>query len=331
METPNPLAQVMRRHPLFFFYLMAYSFAWLAWLPHVLSQKGWPLEPLHLTPIADLLVPLGPFVGPTLSAFIMTGVTEGEAGIGRLWHRYVLWHVGFLWYLFVLIGIPALTLLSILVLPGAIAAFRAPAPGFVIAYLVSYVMGFILGGPLGEEPGWRGFALPRWQQRSGPLVGTLLSGVLWGLWHFPLFLVLGYNGAGTGFVGISIPFAEFVISTAAFAVIWTWVFNNTRGSLLLVMLLHASYNTASSVFLVGLFPSFARHAPVLQSLYIVRIVVALLIILATRGHLSYQRYQREMASSVPGIDEEQEHRSRHSSEVSHLSPSTGPERDRPSP
>jgi uncharacterized protein len=314
MHTSHRLAQVMRHHPLFFFYLMAYVFAWLVWLPHVLSQKGWPLESFHLTPIADLLVPLGSFVGPTLSAFIMTGVTEGKAGIGRLWHRYVLWRVGFLWYLFVLIGIPTLSLLSIFVLPGAIAAFRAPAPSFVITYLVSYVGVLLLGGPLGEEPGWRGFALPRWQQRSGPLVGTLLLGVLWGFWHFPLLLVLGYNGAGTGFVGISIPLAEFVISTVAFAVIWTWVFNNTRGSLLLVMLLHASLNTAINVFSAGLFSPFARHAPVQQSLDIVMIVVALLIILATRGRLSYQRYQRETAPPVPGTDEEQEHRSRNSPE-----------------
>ena len=99
------------------------------------------------------------------------------------------------------------------------------------------------------------------------------------------------------------------------AQVWTWVFNKTRGSLLLVMLLHASLNTASNVFLVRLFPlSFTRHAPVQQSLDIVMIVVALLIILATRGRLSYQRYQRETAPPVPGTDEEQEHRSRHSSE-----------------
>jgi ABC-type sugar transport system permease subunit len=120
---------------------------------------------------------------------------------------------------------------------------------------------------------------------------------------------------GFGSIRVRIPFAEFVISTVAFAVIWTWVFNNTRGSLLLVMLLHASLNTASNVFLLRLFPlSFAMHAPVQQSLDIVMIVVALLIILATRGRLSYQCYQREMAYPVPGTDEEQEHRSRNSSE-----------------
>jgi membrane protease YdiL (CAAX protease family) len=309
MAPANRLSQVMRRHPLFFFYLMAYAFSWLAWLPLVLSQEGRPLSSFHTTLIWVIIVTISSTLaafGPTLSAFIMTGITEGKSGIGCLLRRYVLWRVGFQWYLFVLIGIPALILLSILVLPGAIAAFRAPAPGFVITYLVSYVVIFILGGPLGEEPGWRGFALPRWQQRSGPLVGTLFLGVLWGLWHLPLFLTPGYNGAGTGFVGISIPFIEFVIGITALAVIFTWVFNNTRGSLLLVMLLHASFNTAFNTFLLRLFPSLPGHSPVFQSLYIVLIVVALLIILATRGRLSYQRYQRETALPAPVTDREQE-------------------------
>ena len=305
MAHSNRLSQVMRRHPLFFFYLMTYAFAWLAWLPLILSQEGRPLSPLHRTLIVVLISDLTLFV-PTLSAFIMTNLTEGKSGNGRLRRRYVLWHVGFWWYLFVLIGFPALIVLSILVLPGAIAVFRAPAPGFVFTYLVNYVLFFILGGPLGEEPGWRGFALPRWQQRSGPLVGTLILGVLWGLWRLPLFLIPGYDGAGTSFAGISIPFIEFLISITALSVIVTWVFNNTRGSLLLVMLLLTSLYTAFNTFLARLFPSLPGHAPVYQSSYIVMIVVALLIILATRGRLSYQRYQRETALSAPLPDREQE-------------------------
>jgi hypothetical protein len=137
-------------------------------------------------------------------------------------------------------------------------------------------------------------------------VGTLILGVLCGLWGIPLFLIPGYNGAGTSFVGISIPFIEFVIGVTALAVIVTWVFNNTRGSLLLAMLLIASSNTAFNTFLLRLFPSLPGHAPVFQSLYIVLIVVALLIILATRGRLSYQHYQRETALTAPLPDREQE-------------------------
>jgi CAAX protease family protein len=129
-----------------------------------------------------------------------------------------------------------------------------------------------------------------------------------------LFLIPEYNGAGTNFVGISIPFIECIIGLTATAVIVTWVFNNTRGSLLLAMLLIASSNTAFNTFLLRLFPSLPGHAPVFQSLYIVLIVVALLIILATRGRLSYQRYQHETALTAPVPDREQEPRTPGTSE-----------------
>jgi membrane protease YdiL (CAAX protease family) len=301
MALAHRLSQVMRRHPLFFFYLMAYAFSWLTWLPLVLSQDGLRLWPFHM-PLWNT-IGVGTLLGPMLSAFIVTGITEGKPGIDRLLSRFILWRVQLRWYLFVLLGMPALVLLSILVLPGTIAAFPAPAPTFVLVYLVNYIVTFIFGGALGEETGWSGFALPRWQQRSGPLVGTLILGVLWGLWHFPLFLIPGNMGAGTGFVGIGIPFVESVIAFTVGAAIFTWVFNNTRGSLLLVMLLFASIDTAGRMF-GTFFPSLPGNSPVRQSWDIVVVVVALLIILATRGRLSYQRYLRETALPAPVTDQE---------------------------
>lgn len=288
----NSLSQVMRRHPLFFFFLMAFGFTWLYEVPI--------FGLLHL-PHFPWIFP-ATFLGPTVSAFIMTALTEGKPGMLRLLRRYVLWRVGIPWYLFALLGIPALVLLGTIVLPGAVAAFRAPALSFVIVYLVNYVVIFFLDGPLGEEPGWRGFALPRLQQGSGPLVGTLMLGVLWGLWHLPLFLFIpGYNGAGTGFVGILIPFVAFIVgTTTALSVIITWVFNNARGSLLLAMLIYASFNTTYGVVLPKLFPSLP--AIPLANLNIALIGMALLVIVATRGRLSYQRYQRETALPAPGTD-----------------------------
>lgn len=270
------LPQLMRRHPLFFYFLIAYAVTWGFGLLFIVL--------LHLPPNLWLILPL--IAGPTVSAFIMAAVTEGKAGMGRLLRRYVLWRVGVPWYLLVLVGIPALLLLSILVLPGGMATVRH----LVLIYPVGYIVTLFTGGPLFEEPGWRGFALPRLQQRFGPLVGTLMLGALWGLWHLPMFLVPGFNGAGTDFVGISIPFVEFVIGTTAMAVIFTWVFNNTRGSLLLAILLHTSLDAAT--------PTFANPL-VFSMLYVVFVVVALLIIVATRGRLSYERYQRETELPAP--------------------------------
>ena len=137
-------------------------------------------------------------------------------------------------------------------------------------------------------------------------MGTLLLGVLWGLWHLPLFLLIpGYNGAGTSFVGILIPFVAFVISVIGMAVLFTWVFNNTRGSILLAILLHASINTAPAMLLL-LFPSLKVTVLFSLSLLLVWIVVGVLIIAATRGRLSYQRYLRETAIPAPLTGRKQE-------------------------
>jgi uncharacterized protein len=280
----NHLPQVMRRHPLFFFFLIVFGLAWVYELIILVL--------LHLPPL-PWLVP-AELVGPTLSAFLMTALTQGRPGVLRLLRHYALWRVPLRWYLFTLLGIPALLLCNLLVLPEAVAAFRLPTPAFVLSYLMSYVIIFLVGGPLLEEVGWRGFALPRLQERSGPLVGTLLLGGLWSLWHLPLFLIPGYNGAGSGFLGISIPFVLFAISTTGLAFIITWVFNHTRGSLLLAMVLHASNNTANNQ-LPTLFPSF----PVTPLAYVVLIVVALLIIVATWGRLGYDRNLRETALPLP--------------------------------
>jgi membrane protease YdiL (CAAX protease family) len=197
----------------------------------------------------------------------------------------------------VLIGLPVLVLLCYLAVPGAMASFQAPAPTFALRYLVGYVLILLLGGPLGEEPGWRGLALPRLQQCCGSLVGSLVLGVLWGLWHLPaFFLIPGYNGAGSGFVGIISAFIPYVIATMALAIIYTWISNNTRGSLFLAILFHASFNSAGSMFATFFPPAISESllAQVIEEGVFVG--VALLLIVATRGQLSYQHLLRETES-----------------------------------
>ncbi len=300
----NRLVQLLRRYPLVFYFLLAFGFTWA----YELTVYRALLTPGYSLRVA--LLDLGWTLGPTLAAYLMTAVTRGRAGILQLLRRYVLWRVGIPWYLLVLLGVPALLLIAVLPLPGALSAFRLPALSFWPSYLVLYLLFLVAEGPLGEEPGWRGFALPRLEQRSGPLVGTLLLGVLWGLWHLPLFFIPGTDQyaisvVGTGFVGHLVPFGVFVIWTIALAINITWVFNNTRGSLLLAMLLHASINTAPFVLLPTLFPSPSVSTLFGLSWILVWVVVALLVIAATRGRLSYQRYLRETALPAPVTDREQ--------------------------
>src|SRR5215471_3549884 len=305
MTTSNNLSQIIRRYPLFFYFLLAFGFSWAYELTvyRVLFTPGFSLR--------GVLLDLGFTLGPTLAAFVLTAVTQGRAGILQLLRRYIIWRVGLRWYLIVLLGVPALLLIAVLPLPGALSVFRMPALSFWPAYLLFYLLFLVFEGPLGEEPGWRGFALPRLQQRCGPLVGTLLLGALWGLWHLPLFFIPGTDQyaisvVGTGFVGHLVPLGVFDIWTIALAITITWVFNNTRGSLLLAMLLHASINTAPFVLLPALFASPSLSTLFGLSWILVWVVVALLVIAATRGRLSYQRSLRETRWPSPGVDREQE-------------------------
>lgn len=273
----NRLSQHVHQHPLIFFYFLAFGWSWTV---DVLFLEAWHQPAGSVADAFRVIVP-GLIGAPTFPALIMTAITSGRAGVGRLLRRCVLWRVGWRWYLFVLAGFPAFLLLSFLLPPGAIASLREPPPLLLLSYIPALLVILLVGGPLAEEPAWRGFALPHLEQRAGPLGGTLILGALWGLWHLPLFLFTpGYNGAGTGLVGIGLPFVEFVIGEMALAVIFTWVFNNTGGSLLLTMLLHASVNTIiGTVFLTS------RGY---LSLYLAYWVIAMLLIVTTRGRLSYE-------------------------------------------
>jgi membrane protease YdiL (CAAX protease family) len=143
------------------------------------------------------------------------------------------------------------------------------------------------------------------------LVGSLLLGVLWGLWHLPLFFIPGTDWyaisvVGTGLIGHLVALGVFVIWTIALTITFTWVFNNTRGSLLPAMLLHASINVAPFVLLPALFPSPSLSTLFGLSWILVWVVVALLMIVATRGRLSYPRALLDTRRSSPGVDREQE-------------------------
>src|SRR5207247_9409965 len=149
---------LLARHPLVFYFIIAYAFTWLAaWLPFVLSEDGAGLLP-YRSPLGLYgTILLASFVGPSLSAFILSGITEGREGVGRLLRQLVLWRMGFRWYLFALIGLPAIILLSVIFLPGVLASFKGLASVAPLPMLGLFVYIFFLGVPLGEEPGWRGF------------------------------------------------------------------------------------------------------------------------------------------------------------------------------
>jgi membrane protease YdiL (CAAX protease family) len=197
------------------------------------------------------------------------------------------------WYLFALVGIPVIALLSVVVLPGALASFQglsALSP-LTLLGLFAYILFF--GGALGEEPGWRGFALPRLQSMHGPLLGSLILGALWALWHLPLFFT-PWNELTTLNVVV------FVLTTTCLAIMYTWVFNNTKGSVLMAILIHATFNW-STVPVTQLFPTsiFEDYGllPILGGFG----AFAVVLVAVTRGRLSYRPEAEPTLTDATGV------------------------------
>jgi uncharacterized protein len=274
------MKSVISRHPLLSFFVMAFLFSWIAVLPLLLNH-ALPVEPFQI---------LGALAGPTLAAVVVIAMTAGKAGLGTFFKRYVQWRAGLIWWLIVLFGaLLALTIVAALFVgPSVISEFINNIGLILPTYLIALVVGVILG-PLWEEPGWRGFALPRLQAQFGPLVGTLILGVLWALWHIP-----GYLG---GWMGAGLP--VLIVSSVAFSMIMTWVYNNTRGSILLMILLHSSSNAAISIGSKVLPTDLPASTNTL--VYggwvpaITYMVIAVAVILVTRGRLSYGRSESQAA------------------------------------
>jgi membrane protease YdiL (CAAX protease family) len=296
MTTTNPPVQsaspdkgLLARHPLISFFVLAYAFSWIAWAPWVLSEEGAGLLPFN-SPLLARALPIGIFLGPFLAAFIMTATTEGRAGIRRLLRRIVLWRVGLRWYLFAFIvafiGVPLVMTLGTILVPGGLASLQLLGPGYVLTYLLTFISVLLIGGPLGEEVGWRGFALPRMQPLHGPLVGSIILGLMWALWHLPEFMVPTWADSSGG----SSPLAmvKFCIFAIVITIILTWVFNNTKGSVLMAILVHAAIDAPFLPFSVLLGPS-----EVMNSMLLGFGALALVVVALTRGRLGYDHYLQE--------------------------------------
>jgi membrane protease YdiL (CAAX protease family) len=264
-----PMAVLLRAHPVAAFFVLAYLLSWSYWLM-VLGIMG-----------RDALAWFVPGAfGPPLAALLVTALVERWDGTRAFLRSWVQWRVGARWYVVAVVGLPALGLLVGLVSGDWSERFAGSGPSVAVTYLATLSFLVVLGGGQ-EEPGWRGFALPRLQERMGPLAASVVLGVLWGLWHLPVFiLVPGYNNAGAGAASIA---GSFLVFTAVGAVgqslLLTWLFNHTGGSVLLAVLAHASLNAAT-----GLVTGRTASMAVIMSFGVVGVVL----VFATRRTLSYQ-------------------------------------------
>jgi hypothetical protein len=190
-------------------------------------------------------LPYGPFwlVGifsPTLAALLVAGMIGGLAEIKRLLSGFTRWGIGWRWYLACTIMVLGPLALAVVWMAFGNEA-PGPASGLTPLILLGLVLYTLVSGPLAEEAGWRGFALPRLQERHGALTASVLLGVLWAFWHVPQYFVPNTT---------MIPFPIFVPQVIALAILFTWIYNNTRGSLVATVLTHFCFNF-SGAFLAG--------------------------------------------------------------------------------
>ena len=263
-------ASIAGRRPLLSFFVLAYASSWIAMLPWVLSPVGLGVLRVDVPETIMILVA----TMPTVAALIVQRLGFGYWRIltlGASLGRPLLGAVaGLALVVFVYAVAPALVLTR-----GAAGSMNwAAAPAALAAWAANPLN--LLGGPLNEEPGWRGFALPRLQARFGPTPAALVLGVLWAGWHLPLFLIQGWLGP--------LPFWGFVLLIVALSVLMTWAVNLSRGGIVTAILMHATFNASFPIF-IGLCQGQKTFGPGLP-IYVGTIVAcAVLAILVTRGRL----------------------------------------------
>jgi membrane protease YdiL (CAAX protease family) len=284
----SPARGVVARHPLLAYFSLAFLGTWLMILPLVLSREGSGLLPYSLPEAAVLLIFFGSaYAGPALAALVVTALESGRPGVRALLSRVVRWRVGIQWYAVALFSFFLVWLVAYsLVFNGAPLANLFQNGQLLLSVFIPNVILGMFFPSLGEEPGWRGFALPRLQARYGPLLATLVLGFLHSLWHLPAFF--------TPLLGPFTParFLAFLLTGMAGTFIYTWIFNHTRASILIAMLVHAASNAATQV-LVQVIPADAplsgwRQALVPDWLNAIAFgAVAVLLVVLTKGRLSY--------------------------------------------
>lgn len=284
----SPIRSVIVRYPLLAYFLLAILGTWSVLLPLFLSQTGVGLLPYEVPDLLFLLLFFGStFTGPALAAFVVTAQESGRMGVRDLLRRIVLWRVGFRWYVVALFSFLIVWLVAFSFVFGAAlwANISQNWQLLLLVFLPNALIGIFLPS-LGEEPGWRGFALPRLQARYGPLLGTVILGFLHSFWHLPAFF-LPLLGPFT-----PMRFLAFIITGTAGSFIYTWIFNNTRASILLAMLTHGASNAAAT-YLGQVIPTdtpLDAWADALGPDWLNSVafgIVAVLLILLTKGRLGY--------------------------------------------
>lgn len=275
------MVSYIRKFPLVSFFVLTFVINWAgiaALVAGVFPTFGeWPLyydgqEIERIRGRRTLLV-----WAPNIAAAIVVGVSGGWHAVRQLFRQFLIWRVDPRWWLaafFVPVGLAALAVVFFGLSGGTVDLSQSYH--LIGIFAVRFLFSLTTGG-IGEEAGWRGFALPRLQTRIGALGASVVIGLIWGLWHMAFWSLRGLE---TEYVIV------FMISVVSLSIILSWIYNSTRGSLLLVALAHTVVNaveaTASRSF-AAVIPSHAF----MDFFAAVLFVFAFCLVACTKGRLGF--------------------------------------------
>jgi len=225
----------IRRNSIVLYFILAIVFSWSIYIPLVFVRQGWVNAqiPYSIHYLASF--------GPALAAIILTGLTNGRDGLRELWRRIIKWRVNWPYAVFAILApivLFGLSVVAMQIIQGEWPDLRLLGQVNYLPYLGCGVLPlWLITFGFGEEIGWRGFALPRLQKTRSASKATLVLGLFWILWHLPTFF---YHETYVGMGWIILP--GFVIGVLCGAVLFTWLYNGTGGSVLMVALWHGIFD-----------------------------------------------------------------------------------------
>jgi membrane protease YdiL (CAAX protease family) len=282
------VSKFLERHSLSLGIIVMFLLTW----PIALADAG--ILPFKFPFVVSLVQGYGIF----FASLIMTWQTRGKRGTVALLSRFLTWRVGWRWYLVALLLVPAIDLVAVFInaaldqTPVDFSNVHAtkifgPAANLPLFILPFFVVDILTNG---EEIGWRGYILPRLELKYSALTSALILAVIWGFWHLPRFLAPGNDSS----------FALTMIEIIARSVLLAWVYNNAKGSLLLVSLMHSAGNV-SGVFLPLANTQTGSNQTTLAIATFIEIVVAIVIVrYAGAARLSRTEPTQELASISAG-------------------------------
>src|SRR5215216_4567708 len=246
------LVSLIRRHPLISFFVLAYALSW------------WPIAFYAAGLSPSTIISFGPF----LAALVVLAATQGKTGVVTA----------------------AAAALNVLLL-GAKASSSVAELGGLTGLFSTFALLLLIPGIGGswEEPGWRGYALPRLQTARSALFASLILGVVWAFWHLPLFITGQQQWSDIVFI---------IVWTITF----TWVFNNAEGSVLIVVLMHNMNNTISGAFFNQMFSGAAAVSQAWLYTALWGVVAIVLVVVYGPTHLSRKHRKQEEPAQQPAGD-----------------------------